>query len=188
MPGIPSIPPGSSEVPGSWSPDIGPVGFGVSPGSPRPAPRGWWLRFSLARLLLGYIGVIVLYLLVVAWPVARKRSKVTDCKNGLKQMGLYLNTYASRYGSGVIYPTGFTPVPAAVVPVKVPGARGGTVWEELSAVPTSARAVWSRPREAGLPQCTPTPRGWITATTWGYSGPDLPMGDSRQRDSGVPGR
>ncbi len=63
------------------------------------------------------------------------RSKIVDCKNNLKQLGLYISVYVSRYGSDVNYP------------------EGGGIQRAITSLPDPARSVSRLPGEAGLFHC-----------------------------------
>ncbi|MDQ7780919.1 MAG: type II secretion system protein, partial [Planctomycetota bacterium] len=61
--------------------------------------------FTLIELLVvvAIIGVLAA-LLLPALASARKQAKKRDCTNNLKQLGLYMNLYCSKYGSESAYP------------------------------------------------------------------------------------
>jgi len=122
-------------------------------------------------VVLGMLGILAA-LLLPAQVDARKRSKVTDCKSNLKQLGLYLSTYVSRYGGDVLYPTDAEPVGIPTSPAAVPATRGARFWAHLYCDPSGANAVWMRPGEDGIAKCK-VYGGNITATCFDYSGPDL---------------
>ncbi len=156
---------------------------------PYPWPR-WRLesppgeelaRVAPPRTLFGgclewLVVLSLLGILAALFPVplthARKRSKFTDCKNNLKQLGMYLCTYVSRYGDDVLYPTDAAPVGIPTSPAAVPATRGARFWAHLYCNPIGANAVWMRPGEDGLAKCK-VYGGKITATCFDYSGPDL---------------
>ncbi len=61
--------------------------------------------FTLIELLVvvAIIGVLAA-LLLPALASARKQAKKRDCTNNLKQLGLYLNLYTSKFGGETAYP------------------------------------------------------------------------------------
>ncbi len=122
-------------------------------------------------VILGMLGILAAFLLS-ALADAKKRSKVTGCKNSLKQLGLYLNTYVTRYGGDVHYPTDSAPSGTPTSPAAVPATRGARFWAHLSCNPSGANAVWRRPGEDDNARCK-VYGGKITATCFDYSGPDL---------------
>ncbi len=79
---------------------------------------------------------ILAALLLPALAQARQASKRVDCKNNLKQMGIYLFTYVSRHGGDVHYPP----------------APGEGFWETLWTVP-NGQSVVRRPSENSLFLC-----------------------------------
>ncbi len=129
--------------------------------------------FTLIELLvvIAIIGVLAA-LLLPALADARKRSKVTDCKNNLKQMGLYLNTYVSRYGSDTAYPTEGAPTGMALAGSAVAGGGNGMFWAHLWVNPAGTNAVWMRPGEDGIGKCKVL-GGTLDGDTFDYAGPML---------------
>ncbi len=122
-------------------------------------------------VVLGMLGILAA-LLLPAQVDARKRSKVTDCKSNLKQLGLYLSTYVSRYGGDVLYPTDAAPLGIPTSPAAVPATRGARFWAHLYCNPSGANAVWMRPGEDGLAKCK-VYGGNVTATCFDWCGPDF---------------
>lgn len=132
------------------------------------------MQFSLARLLAAVMVIAVCMglcsFLVAALSDARTRSKVTSCKSNMKQLGLYLQTYVSRYGGDQYYPT--LPPPALLAGVAIPGGTNGAFWSQLWLLPTPSRSVSRRPGDNGLYKCK-VPGGPLTAMRLDYSGPNL---------------
>ncbi len=135
--------------------------------------------FTLIELLvvIAIIGVLAA-LLLPALADARKRSKVTDCKNNLKQIGVYMNTYVSRYGSDTSYPSGTAP--SGAVGGAASGGANGAFFQHLWRLPAGApvvsgansRAVCKRPGEDGLFKCKVF-GGNTTSSALDYGGPDF---------------
>lgn len=129
--------------------------------------------FTLIELLvvIAIIGVLAA-LLLPALADARKRSKVTDCKNNLKQAGIYLNTYVSRYGSDSNYPTSGAPMGTPIAPATTGASTSAMFWAHLWCNPTGTNAVCMRPGEDGLFKCKVF-GGSASATSFDYTGPDF---------------
>ncbi len=142
----------------------------------------------------GCLGLIVIFFLGVLVPIHHDtlgRCRITDCKNNLKQLGIYLQRYVARFGDDVHYPT--TAEPEGAGGKEWAAGPNGAFWSHLSRPPGDAavdatgakrRSVWMRPGEDGL-ACCKAFRGRVAEFHGGYTAVSLDYAGPRLENSGA---
>lgn len=129
------------------------------------------------RGVLAFVLVASAIIALAAFGVASReeayfRKSSIDCKNNLKQLGVYLSLYVQRYGGGTEWPG--CEVPAGGVGGGFAAGPNGAFWSHLWRLP--AGAISRRPGEDALFQCTVRRRrlrAAITPSALDYAGPAL---------------
>lgn len=147
-------------------------------------------RRAWAGLALGeYLVLLVTVALLVAFttPIrlrAADQNSLRDCKNNLKQLGIYLTLYVSRYGSDRYYPTTAAPGGSGAA---VPAGPNGAFWSHLYRLPQAKNAVSLRPGDDGLYFC-PCGAAKKSETALEYTAPKFDAKWSRTQADVFPNR